>query len=270
MREFVYSRPETLSDILDILAGDPDARPLAGGMTLLPTMKQRLAGPSELVDLAGVPLLSEIEEDEGELQIGAMATHAAVAGSALVQSRLPGLSLLADGIGDVQVRNRGTIGGSIANNDPAADYPAAILALDAVVVTDRRELPADAFLTGLFETALEPGELVLQVRIRTDQAFSYAKFRHPVSGYAMTGVAVAHGSRGWRVAVTGAGAGAFRMPDVEQQLLLDGSPEGIDRLTFDLPELISDFHAGADYRANLVRVMTRRAVRALLGGQNAD
>ena len=270
MREFLYSRPETLSDILDILAGDPDARPLAGGMTLLPTMKQRLAGPSELVDLAGVPLLREIEEDEGELQIGAMATHASVAGSALVQSLVPGLAQLADGIGDVQVRNRGTIGGSIANNDPAADYPAAILALDAVVVTDRRELPADAFLTGLFETALEPGELVLQVRIRTDQAFSYAKFRHPVSGYAMTGVAVAHGSRGWRVAVTGAGAGAFRMPDVEQQLLLDGSPEGIDRLTFDLPELISDFHAGADYRANLVRVMTRRAVHALSGGQNAD
>ena len=150
------------------------------------------------------------------------------------------------------------------------DYPAAILALDAVVVTDRRELPADAFLTGLFETALEPGELVLQVRIRTDQAFSYAKFRHPVSGYAMTGVAVAHGPRGWRVAVTGAGAGAFRMPDVEHQLLRDGSPEGIDHLTFDLPELISDFHAGADYRANLVRVMTRRAVHALLGGQNAN
>jgi len=264
MRSFSYSRPDTLSDALDRLANDPEARPLAGGMTLLPTMKQRLASPSELVDLSGLTLLRDIEEVDGEIVIGAMATHASVATSPVVQRALPGLAGLAGGIGDVQVRNRGTLGGSLANNDPAADYPAAVLALDATVVTDRRDLLADTFLRGLFETALEPGELIFQVRLRAAQAFAYSKFRHPVSGYAMAGVAVGLDQDGWRVAVTGAGPGAFRMIDVERQLGVDSSPEAIDALTFDLPELISDFHASAEYRANLVRVMTRRAVVAAL------
>ena len=264
MRGFAYSRPGTLSDILDRLAEDTEARPLAGGMTLLPTLKQRLSAPSELVDLAGVPLLAEIEEDEGELVIGAMATHASVAASPLVNQLLPGLARLARHIGDAQVRNRGTIGGSVANNDPAADYPAALLASGAAVVTDRRELPADDFFTGLFDTALEPGELVLSVRFPLNRRLAYAKFRHPISGYAMAGVCVAGDADAWRVAVTGAGPGVFRLHDLEVRLSDRFDPRAAE--TVDIPpgELISDFHAPSLYRAQLVRVMAGQAIAELI------
>lgn len=263
MRAFAYSRPSTLSDILDRLADEPEARPLAGGMTLLPTLKQRLSAPSELVDLAGVPLLAEIEEDGGELVIGAMATHASVAASPLVSELLPGLAHLARHIGDAQVRNRGTIGGSVAINDPAADYPAALLASGAIVATDRRELPAEDFFTGLFDTALEPGELVLSVRFPLNRRLAYAKFRHPISGYAMAGVCVAGEAGAWRVAVTGAGPGVFRLHDLEARLSERFDASAAETVEIPPADLISDFHADGLYRAQLVRVMAGQAIAEL-------
>ena len=263
MRAFAYSRPSTLSDILDRLADDPEARPLAGGMTLLPTLKQRLSAPNELVDLAGVPLLADIEEDEGELEVGATATHASVAASPVVRRLLPGLAGLARQIGDAQVRNRGTIGGSVANNDPAADYPAALLALGAKVVTDRREIPAADFFRGLFDTALAPGELVLSVRFPLEQRCAYAKFRHPVSGYALAGVCIAGRPGDWRVAVTGAGAGVFRLTALETRLAAGLDASAAELVDVEPSSLISDFHASGEYRAQLVRVMAARAISEL-------
>ena len=183
-----------------------DARFLAGGMTLLPTMKQNLATPASLVDLSGLPRLVGISEVDGAIEIGAMTTHAAVAASDLVRARVPALATLAGGIGDPAVRNRGTIGGSLANNDPAADYPAGVLGLGATIVTDRREIAADDFFVAIFTTALEPGELITAVRFPVPLAAGYAKFRSPASRYALVGVFVARFPDGVRVAVTGAGA----------------------------------------------------------------
>lgn len=260
MYGFDYHRPASLSDIVDLLSGDEDAKPLAGGQTLIPTLKQRLAMPTALVDLAAVPGLRDIVAEGDGVRIGAMATHASVAGSALVRAILPGLADLAAGIGDPQVRNRGTIGGSVANADPAADYPAAVVALDAVVRTDRRDIPGGAFFTGLFETALSPGEVVTSILFTAADHARYAKFPNPASRYAMAGVFVARRGDMVRVAVTGAGPSVFRWGAAEAALTARFSADALDGVVLDADGLNGDMHADAEYRAHIVGVLARRAI----------
>lgn len=262
MYDFNYHRPASLKEAKRILARANDAKIVAGGMTLLPTMKFRLARPSDLVDLADVSELRGIREKGNQLEIGAMTRHAEVAASDLVRSKFPALAGLADSIGDPQVRNRGTLGGSIANSDPAADYPAAVLALDAVIRTDQREIPADLFFTGMFETALTAGEILTSVVFTRAKRAAYAKFRNPASRYAVVGVMVAEHAKGVRVAITGAGPNAFRAPALERALSGNFSPAALDGVHMDAGDLNSDLHASAEYRAHLVMVMARRAVKA--------
>src|SRR5579862_8983867 len=214
MYEFDYSRAASLDDAVKALADD-DAKLVAGGMTLLPTLKLRLAKPSQLIDLAAIPSLKGITEEGDAVVIGAMTRHADVNRSDVVRRAVPALAAMAGMIGDPAVRNRGTIGGSIANNDPAADYPAAVVALNATVRTNKREIAADQFFTGMFETALGEGEIVTAVRFLKVQAANYQKFRNPASRYAIVGVFVARTAAGVRVAVTGAGPCVFRVPEME-------------------------------------------------------
>ena len=262
MYAFEYHRPETLSAAVGDLA-NPDAKALAGGMTLLPTMKQRLASPAALVDLRDVRELAGIAREGDNLVIGAMTRHADVAGSNVVQAAIPALASLAGLIGDAHVRNMGTIGGSVANNDPSADYPAAALALGATIVTNKRRIPAQDFFTGLFETALEAGELITQVSFPIPQRAAYMKFRNPASRYAMVGVFVAKTADGVRVAVTGAGAsGVFRAEEFEAALNANFSPAALEGVSVSASGLNSDMHADADYRAHLIGVMAKRAVAA--------
>ena len=262
MYAFEYHRPQSLAGAAADLA-NPDAKALAGGMTLLPTMKQRLASPAALVDLKSVQELAGISRDGDNLAIGAMTRHADVAGSNVAQAAIPALASLAGLIGDAHVRNMGTIGGSLANNDPAADYPAAALALGATIVTNKRRIPAQDFFTGLFETALETGELITQVSFPIPQKAAYMKFRNPASRYAMVGVFVAKTAGGVRVAVTGAGAsGVFRAEALEAALNTNFSPSALDGVSVSASGLNSDIHADADYRAHLIGVMARRAVEA--------
>jgi carbon-monoxide dehydrogenase medium subunit len=263
MYQFTYHRPENLGEAVALLQTVEEPKLLAGGHTLLPTMKQRLASPANLIDLNKVPGLAGIELEGSELVIGAMTRHADVAQSALVQAAIPALADLAGGIGDPAVRHRGTIGGSIANNDPAADYPAACLALDATIVTDRRSLPAEAFFIGLFETALEEGEIITQVRFPKPSKAAYAKFRNPASRYAIVGVFAAERAGDVRVSVTGAGSeGVFRVTSFEDALKGDFSSKALEGLAVDPGNLNSDIHADAAYRAHLINVMARRAVAA--------
>jgi carbon-monoxide dehydrogenase medium subunit len=230
---------------------------------LLPTLKQRLASPSDLIDLAGIGELQGIAIDGDAVVIGAMTRHADVAASSDVQQKIPALAALAGDIGDRQVRNRGTIGGSIANNDPAADYPAACLALAATIKTNSREIAADDFFTGLFETALEDGEIVTAVRFPTADKAAYMKFKNPASRYAIVGVFVAQAAGGVRVAVTGAGAGGvFRVPEMESKLAANFTAPALEAIAVSPDDLNSDIHASAEYRAHLVGVMARRAVAA--------
>jgi carbon-monoxide dehydrogenase medium subunit len=265
MQAFDYRRPTTLHEALALLKADPEAVPLAGGMTLIPTLKQRLAAPSMLVDLSGVAALKTITEEAGSIRLGAMVTHADVAFSLVVRRAIPALAELAEGIGDPQVRNRGTVGGSVSNADPAADYPAAVVGLDASVITSRREIAGDDFFTGLFETALEPAELVTGVRFRIPDAAAYVKFPNPASRYAMVGVFVARFGAEVRMAVTGAAPSVFRLIVSEAQLETRFSPETIGGdVEVDVEMLNSDGHAPADYRASLVAVMARRAVAICL------
>jgi len=262
MYAFEYRRPETLSAAVGDLA-NPDAKVLAGGMTLLPTMKQRLASPAALIDLKNVHELAGIAREGDDLVIGAMARHADVAGSNVVQAAIPALASLAGLIGDAHVRNMGTIGGSLANNDPSADYPAAALALGATIVTNKRRIPAQDFFTGLFETALEAGELITQVSFPIPQRAAYMKFRNPASRYALVGVFVAKTAGGVRVAVTGAGSsGVFRAEEFEAALSANFSPAALEGVSMDASGLNSDMHADADYRAHLIGVMAKRAVAA--------
>ena len=262
MYAFEYHRPQSLSGALADLA-KADAKALAGGMTLMPTMKQRLASPSALVDLKNVPELTGITRAGDDLVIGAMTRHAEVARSSVVKAAIPALAELAGGIGDPHVRNRGTIGGSLANNDPAADYPAAVLALGATIVTSKRRIAAEDYFTGLFETALEPGELITQVSFPIPQKAAYMKFANPASRYALVGVFVAKTAGGVRVAVTGAGAnGVFRAKAFEAALNANFSPAALDGVSVPASGLNSDIHADADYRAHLIGVMARRAVAA--------
>ena len=262
MYEFNYHRPSSVDEAKEILSANAEARLLSGGMTLLPTMKMRLARPSDLVDLTAIDSLKTIDLSGGNVTIGAMVCHADVASSDAVRSAIPALAELAGTIGDVQVRNRGTLGGSVANSDPAADYPAAVLGLDAVVRTDRREIAADNFFNGLFDTALDDGEIITAITFPTPKRAAYAKFPNPASRYAIAGVMVAETSGGVRVAVTGAGACAFRATDLEDALSRDFSASALNGLTIDASELNSDLHASSEYRAHLVMVMAKRAVVA--------
>jgi aerobic carbon-monoxide dehydrogenase medium subunit len=262
MYAFEYHRPETLSAAVADLA-NPDAKLLAGGMTLLPTMKQRLASPAALIDLKNVHELVGIAREGDNLVIGAMTRHADVARSNVVHEAIPALASLAGLIGDAHVRNMGTIGGSLANNDPAADYPAAALALGATIVTNKRRIGAADFFTGLFETALETEELITQVSFPIPQKAAYMKFRNPASRYALVGVFVAKTAAGVRVAVTGAGAsGVFRAKEFEAALDRNFSAAALDGVSVAASGLNSDIHADADYRAHLIGVMAKRAVAA--------
>ena len=262
MYNFAYHRPASLADAVQALKSAEDGRLLAGGMTLIPTLKQRLAAPSDLIDLGAIAELKGIKEDGDAILVGALTPHAEVAGSEIVRRTIPALAALAEGIGDPQVRNRGTIGGSIANNDPAADYPAAVLGLDATVRTDRREIRADDFFKGLFETALEEGEIITAVRFPRPEKAGYAKFPNPASRYAMVGVMVAKRGSEVRVAVTGAGPCVFRVPEMEQALAGNFTPDAVKDIKVSPDGLNSDIHGSADYRAHLVTVMARRAVAA--------
>lgn len=262
MYAFDYQRPSTVNEAASLLA-DGSAKLLAGGQTLIPTMKQRLANPPLVVDLGGLAELRGINRTDDRLEIGAMTTHAEIAESPVVASAIPGLAQVAEGIGDPHVRNRGTIGGSLANNDPAADYPAAVLALGATLHTIKREISADDFFQGLFTTALEEDEILTRISFPVAERFAYAKFPNPASRYAMVGVAVAKGPQGIRVAVTGAGQnGVFRATDMEAALSRSFTPDALKGVSID-PSLMSvDIHADAAYRANLVAVMAKRAVTA--------
>jgi aerobic carbon-monoxide dehydrogenase medium subunit len=262
MYAFEYHRPQSLSGAVADLT-NPDAKALAGGMTLLPTMKQRLASPAALIDLQSVPDLANIVREGDNLLIGAMARHADVARSNVVQAAIPALASLAGGIGDPHVRNMGTIGGSLANNDPSADYPAAALALGATIVTNKRRVEAADYFTGLFETALEAGELITQVSFPIPERAAYMKFPNPASRYALVGVFVAKTAGGARVTVTGAGQnGVFRLSEFESALNADFAPAALEGLSVPADGLNSDLHADADYRAHLIGVMARRAVAA--------
>ncbi len=262
MYAFEYHRPQSLSGAITDLA-KPDAKALAGGMTLLPTMKQRLASPAALIDLRNVRELTGIAREGDNLVIGAMTRHADVARSNVVQAAIPALAALAGGIGDPHVRNMGTIGGSLANNDPSADYPAAALALGATIVSNKRRIGAQDFFTGLFETALETGELITQVSFPIPQRAAYMKFPNPASRYALVGVFVAKTAAGVRVTVTGAGAnGVFRLGEFETPLNANFSAAALDGVSAPASGLNSDLHADADYRAHLIGVMARRAVAA--------
>jgi carbon-monoxide dehydrogenase medium subunit len=256
MKIFQFHRPKSVADAVGLLRGNDEAKALAGGQSLLPMMKLDLVHPSDLVSLDGVGELRDIRVDGKTLLVGALATHQQVAGA----KGIAGLSALAAGIGDAQVRNRGTIGGSIAHADPAADYPAAILALGATVATDRRRIAADSFFTGLFRSALEPDELVVAVHFPMPERCAYAKFGHRASKFAVVGVMVAKTAGGVRVAVTGAGTTAFRVPAMEAALGKRFAPEALDGISVPADGLQSDSEASAEYRAHLIGVMARRAV----------
>jgi aerobic carbon-monoxide dehydrogenase medium subunit len=260
MYEFNYHKPTSLDEIANLLSANEDAKLVAGGMTLIPTLKLRLARPSDLVDLAAITSLRGITDAGDALVIGAMTRHAEVERSPVVKQAIPALSALAHMIGDPAVRNRGTIGGSISNNDPAADYPAALVGLGATVQTTKRQIGADDFFTGMFETALEPAEIVTAVRFPKPQAACYQKFKNPASRYAIVGVFVTRTGGGVRVAVTGAGACVFRVPEMEAALARSFTPDAIKDITIPQDGLNSDIHASAEYRAHLVSVMARRAV----------
>lgn len=261
MHAFDYRRPGTVNEADLALKAAPGAKLLAGGQTLIPTLKLRLATPETIIDLSGVASLKGIARKDGGLAIGAMTTHAMVAESGDVKATIPGLAKLAAGIGDPQVRHRGTIGGSVANNDPAADYPAAVLALGATLHTSKRTIAADDFFTGLFSTALEENEILTEIAFPIPQSFTYAKFDQPASRFALVGVAVARTSGGVRVAVTGAGqSGVFRWTAAEQALSANFAPSALDTIKLDPSNVMSDVHGSADYRAHLVGVMARRAV----------
>jgi carbon-monoxide dehydrogenase medium subunit len=260
-----YLKAKSLADASALLSKNPEAKLLAGGMTLIPTLKQRLAQPSHLVDVGALPELGGIEQKDGKLAIGAATKHYEVAASPVVRKAIPALAWLAGQIGDPQVRNRGTLGGSVANNDPAADYPAAVLGLGATIVTGRREIAADDFFQGMFTTALEDGEIIVRVRFDIPRCASYEKFRHPASGYAMTGVFIAETGNGVRVAVTGAAPCVFRWREAEQALSKNLAPAALEGLALEAGDFNQDIHATREYRANLVRVMAGRALAKLTG-----
>jgi len=262
MYDFAYHRPKSVADAVNLLKGKPEARPMSGGMTLIPTLKQRLAKPTDVVDLGGIKELAGIKVEGNNVVVGAMTRHADVAASADVRGAIPALAHLAGHIGDPQVRNRGTLGGSIANNDPAADYPAAVVALNATITTNSGKHTADSFFKGLFETALSDGELITSVSFPKADKAAYMKFPNPASRYAMVGVFVAKSGNSVRVAVTGAGPCVFRVKEMEDALAKSFTSDAIKDIKIPADGLNSDIHGSAEYRAHLVNVMARRAVDA--------
>ena len=266
MYEFEYRKPTSIPEAVQALGADIEAKALAGGQTFIPVLKQRLNKPSMVVDLSGLGL-SGIKQDGERVVIGAMSTHHDIESSPEVQKGIPGLAKMASLIGDTQVRHRGTIGGSLANNDPSACYPAAVLALAGTIRTDRRSIPADEYFQGMFTTALEPGELVTAVELPTAERSNYEKFRNPASRYAIVGVFVAKTARGVRVAITGAGqSGVFRHEEMERALSANFSPDAIKDIQTSPDGLNGDIHASPEYRAHLIGVMARRCVAGALAG----
>ncbi len=262
MYAFEYRRPASLAEAVEMLSQEVDGTFLAGGQTLLPTLKQRLASPSVLIDLSQAPELKGIHDEGDGLLIGAFTRHVDVASSALIKQRIPALADLAERIGDRQVRNLGTLGGSVANADPAADYPAAVVALKGMVKTHTRVIGGEDFFTGMFETALHPGELITGIRFQTPDTAAYAKFRNPASRYAIVGVFVARFGAEVRVAVTGAGPSVFRAHDIEAALMKDFRADALNGVVVDPDGLNADIHASPEYRAHLVCIMAKRAVDA--------
>ncbi|MFY9820045.1 MAG: xanthine dehydrogenase family protein subunit M [Thermoanaerobaculia bacterium] len=262
MRNFELHRPQSVADAVTLLKGNDAAKLLAGGQSLLPVMKLDLAAPSDLVSLARIPGLKEIRSEGNDLVIGALVTHDEVANSAEVKKSIPGLAGLAGGIGDAQIRNRGTIGGSLAHADPAADYPAAVLALNATIVTDRRSIAAGDYFTGLFSTALAPDEIITAVRFPVPECSAYAKFPHPASKYAVVGVMVARTAGGVRVAVTGAGSKVFRFTALEEQLAAHFTSGAVNVVAVAAGDLRTGGEASPEYLAHLVKVMAKRAIEA--------
>jgi aerobic carbon-monoxide dehydrogenase medium subunit len=262
MYDFAYHKPTSIADAVKILSADPEARPISGGQTLLPALKHRLNKPTAVVDLSGIAELKGIKRDGDKLVIGALTKHHDVANSPEVKAAIPALAMMAGTIGDTQVRNRGTIGGSVANNDPAADYPSAVLGLGATVVTDKRRIAADDFFQGMFTTALEPGELLVAIEFPIPEKAGYAKMRNPASRYVMAGVFVAKTKAGVRVVVNGAGPGVFRQADMEKALTANWSPDAAGGVKQSADGLNGDIHGSAEYRAHLVTVMAKRAVAA--------
>jgi len=261
MYNFTFHRPTTVRQAAGLLARNPDAKLLAGGHSLIPVMKQRLASPAALVDLGLVEGIVGVELKGRSVSIGAMTRHADVANSPVLKEVMPALASVPGSIGDPQVRNRGTIGGSIANNDPNADYPAACLGLGATIITNKRRIAADDFFTGMFSTALEEGEIIVRVSFPVAKKAGYEKFKHPASGFALVGVFVSKRGPDIRVAVTGAGAnGVFRVNSFEEALKKRFSPKSIEGLTIPASGMNADIHASAEYRAHLVGVLARRAL----------
>ena len=263
MYAFAYERPASVADALARISAGGQA--LAGGQTLIASLKQRLAQPESLIDLAGVAELSGIRKDGNSLVIGAMTKHETVADSADVKALIPALAALAGGIGDRQVRAMGTLGGSVANNDPAACYPSAVLGLGATVQTNQRKIAADDFFQGMYTTALEAGELITAIHFPAPQKAAYAKFRQPASRFALVGVFVAQTASGVRVAITGAGNGVFRHAGLEAALTKSFTPEAVEGVAIDASELNADLHASAAFRAQLIKVQTQRAVQQAHG-----
>ena len=265
MHAFEYHRPASTKEALALVSKKEEARYLAGGQSLVQAMKLRLSSPSDLVDLGTIKELVGIKVSGGGVDIGAMTRHADVAGSKDVQKAIPALAALAGIIGDRQVRHMGTLGGSLANSDPAADYPAAVLGLGATIVTNKRKIEADKYFKGLFETALEAGELITSVSFPVPKRAAYMKFKNPASRFALVGVFVADfGGGKVRVAVTGAGACAFRQADMEKALAAKFAPESVASIKAKPDGLNNDLHASPEYRAHLITVMAKRAVEAAL------
>ncbi len=262
MYNFNYHRPNSVADAAKLLGSASEGKLLAGGQTLLPTIKQRLNKPSDLVDLGGIKDLSYVKVEGGKVVIGALTRHADVASSDAVRKAIAALAHLAGEIGDPAVRNRGTIGGSLANSDPAADYPAAVLGLGATITTNSRTIAADDYFKGLFETALNANEIITSVAFPVPEKAGYAKFPNPASRYAMVGVFVSKGPAGVRVAVTGAGPCAFRQKDMEAALTKNWSASALDGIKAKADGLNGDIHGSAEYRAHLIGVMAKRAVAA--------
>jgi carbon-monoxide dehydrogenase medium subunit len=265
MYAFEYHRPSSSKEALDLAAKKSEGRFLAGGQSLVQAMKLRLSSPSDLIDLAAIGDLKTLSGDAGSVTIGAMVQHAEVAGSPAVQKAIPALAQLAGIIGDRQVRHMGTLGGSLANSGPAADYPAAVLGLGATITTNKRKIEGDKFFMGLYETALEPGELITQVTFPAPKRAAYMKFKNPASRFALVGVFVADfGGGNVRVGVTGAGPCAFRQAEMEKALAQKFAPESVANIKVKADGLNNDLHASPEYRAHLITVMAKRAVEAAL------
>ncbi|WP_421992857.1 FAD binding domain-containing protein [Roseococcus sp.] len=262
MYDFTYAKPSSVADAAKILAADPDAKFISGGQTLLPALKHRLNKPTTVVDVSGIAEMRGIRREGNTLVIGALMKHVEVENSAEVKAAIPALAEMAANIGDTQVRNRGTLGGSVSNNDPAADYPAAVLALGATIVTSKREIAADDFFQGMFTTALEVDELLVAIKFPIPEKAGYAKMRNPASRYVMAGAFVAKGPMGLRVAINGAGPCVFRQEAMEAALSSNWSVEAVGGVKQDAGGMNGDIHGSAEYRAHLVTVMAKRAVAA--------